>query len=66
MSQQPYSELYRDVDLARGPFEPSGAHILPPKDENNPKGTRHIDKTRQDAMPVSKRPRVIEAQSRTA
>lgn len=64
MSQLVHAELYREIDPARGPFEPSGAHIIPLKTEKNPKATRHIDKTRQDAMPVAERPRVIEAQSR--
>jgi hypothetical protein len=34
----------------------------PPRDrETNPKGTRHIDKTRQDHLPVAKRERVQRA-----
>lgn len=50
--------LFREVDPGRGPFWPTEKPPIQER-ETNPKGTRHIDKTRQDAMPRDKRPRVI-------
>jgi hypothetical protein len=45
----PYADINpRDVDPAKGPFEPTN---------RMPHGVMHIDKTYQDQLPKEKRPR---------
>lgn len=53
------TNLYRDIDSARGPFAPVER---PPLIDatTNPRGTRHIEKTVQDRLPVERRRRVSE------
>jgi hypothetical protein len=60
------------MDPGRGPFcdtDKNGNPLpLPPnrveplQTQDNPRGVRHINKTRQDHMPKDQRPRVKEAQ----
>lgn len=68
------NELYRVMDRGRGAFcgtDKQGNPLpMPPRDlaptrsKDNPRASRHIDKTAQDRMPVAERPRVIAANQR--
>lgn len=50
----------RSFDPGRGAFDPVRREPVQDR-ERNPRGTRHINKTRQDHMPVDRRERVAEA-----
>jgi hypothetical protein len=55
-------ENSRTFDISRGSFEP--VEKEPARSAENPKGTRHIDKTYQDHQPVGDRQRVKDAEAR--
>lgn len=57
-----YSDNFRAMDPARGAFDPQLRE--PITTAVNPRGTRHVDKTKQDSLPKEKRSRVAEAQKR--
>ncbi len=56
------NDFFCDTDRNGVPLPIPPVSREPVRDrETNPRGVRHIDKTRQDHMPVSVRPRVQEA-----
>jgi hypothetical protein len=51
-----------DIDKNDNPVNLPPHRVEPLQTAANPRGARHIDKTRQDHMPKDSRPRVKEAQ----